>query len=230
MDLYSYPNDRPIDCRAIKVNIILSSSPNRKKKMKKLIVIAMCVIITVGCSQIHTPAENNNVDLLSDKTCDKPCVLGLTPGLTTQSEAWAIVNNNTLLSDCEGHDLRAQGGVQWIDCNSKSFNIVFSDNTVNWISIALSSLSVNQLIQIYGPPDALSIFISSRPDKPYRSQATLVYNKIQVQVTMVEESGNKYEVTPSTQVEAITFNSEKEQASVAATVLGSWKGYGIYSP
>jgi hypothetical protein len=73
-----------------------------------------------------------------DRTGFFPCILGITPGITTQSEAWTTVKNNKLLSDCSQQDLTAQGGVRWVQFDSKSFNAVFSGDTVSSITIAPS--------------------------------------------------------------------------------------------
>ncbi len=198
--------------------------------MTKSVLFFACIVFLAGCSLANVPAPKNVVDLLLDTTCDAPCVLGITPGVTTPDEARTIVNNNALLSNCEEHDLRTQGGVQWIDCNSKSFGIVFLDNTVAWISIAPSNLSIEQLMQKYGPPKALSIVVGNKAAEQFSSKAILVYEKIRAQITLSEKSGNKYEIDPNTQIEAIIFNSEQQQTKVVAKVVGAWKGYGIYLP
>ncbi|HUI87938.1 MAG TPA: hypothetical protein VLX61_04360 [Anaerolineales bacterium] len=199
--------------------------------MKKMIILILCMAFTWGCTLVDLTSPYSNIDLLSDRTCDKPCVLGITPGVTTQSEAWNIVNHSALLSGCEEQDLSSLGGGQWIDCNSKSFEIAFPDNNIaNWVRISTSSFSIEQLIQKYGPPNALLIIISSLPDEPSRTQALLLYNNIQARVYLVEKSGKNYEIDSRTEVDSFIFNDKQNQLKDSATILGAWTGYGVYSP
>ena len=198
--------------------------------MKKLTILILCIIFTLGCTLVDLTGPRSKIDLLSDNTCDKPCVLGITPGVTTKEQAKIVVDKSTLLSNCMEQDLSSQGGVQWIECNSKSFNIVFSDDIVERITLSPSDLNVEQLIQRYGTPDTVGVIIGSLPDEASKSKGILVYNNIQAVITLIEKPGNKYDITPEIQVEAITFNSDKEQGSIKAKVVDGWKGYGIYSP
>jgi hypothetical protein len=202
-------------------------------EMRRLLPLVALIAFLVGCSvaPITPNGSLEDVRLLTDKTCDKPCVLGITPGATTPSVAWTIASKNPLLSNCVQQDFRSQGGVWGISCNGTSVvNILFEDGSVGFVSIAPSYLSLGRLIALYGPPDALEIFFSSRPDEATKLKALLIYGSIQAQVTLAEESGDQYELQPSTQVEGIIFNSQTEQATITAKVRGAWKGYGAYSP
>ena len=93
--------------------------------------------------------------------------------------------------------------------------------------MAASNWRVEQLMQKYEPREAIAPFLSSRPDEASGSKATLAYNKTQVQVSLTGEAGNNHKVASNTVVEEIIYNSEKEQASIAATAIGAWRGLGV---
>lgn len=194
--------------------------------MKRLIALIICSAFLAGCSEFYKPVQPISFSLLSDKTCEAPCFLGITPGITFESEARTIIDNSDQLINCTEYDNTNQGGAKWIRCDYVVF--VFLDNIVSWISVTPPNLTVEQIIQKYGVPDALSVSLVSRPDESYRSEAIFRYDQIRLQVNLIEIKSNKYEITPSTQVEFITFNDEKRQEILRNTIFDIWKGYGLY--
>lgn len=194
--------------------------------MRILKILAISTALLVGCSAFNKSTQTKNIDLLSDQTCEAPCFLGITPGVTSESEARTVIYNSDRLLNCADYDNTEQSGAKWIRCDAIAF--VFLDNGVVWISITPLNLTVEQVIQKYGIPDALSVLLVSRPDEPYRSEAVFRYDQFRLQVNLIEAMGNRYEITPNTQVKSITFLNENEQDLLKNTILDNWKGYGLY--
>ena len=194
------------------------------------IALALCVLLLSGCVLVDTSVHGIDPDVLINQSCAGPCVPGVSPGVTTQSDAWKTVNSNASLSDCRQHDLRLQGGVQWIDCNTGALSIVFDNDVVAWVTIIPDALSVKQVVQRYGPPDHVVILPTSRPDEPYSSKAILAYNQMKLEISLVEKPGKDYDIAADTQVKAITMNSEKEQVNLLTLGPQPWNGYHVYSP
>lgn len=154
--------------------------------------------------------------------------MGITPGNTKQSEAKKIISGSNLLVNCneETPINSSLGRIQTTRCNEVLF--VFVDNTAAWITISPMGLDVEQVIEKYGVPDALSTEILSKPDEPFRSGVVFRYDKIRLQVNLIEKTGSGYEITANTQVTYITYNDENNQEMLQNSVLDIWRGYGIY--
>jgi len=189
--------------------------------MKKLLIPIMFGLLLVGCSP-----KPKTIDLFNETTCDAPCILGITPGLTSEADAREIIGKNTSLTNCEEHDRTSQGGGRWVEC--KTLRVIFDDNVVGWVSFSQSGLTVEQVIQKYGIPDALMVDIATLPEEPTRSDMSLRYDKIRLHVDLAEVDGGNYEVKPTTLVTAITFFSEHRFEVVSKVIQDLWVGYGIY--
>lgn len=222
--------------------------------MQKLMaVVVMCTVLAVGCSSIIVPGvkptlrPTASVGLLSDDTCNKPCLLGIIPGKTIQSEAWTILtDNNQFVRDCNRYDWRdGQPPRLSIVCDSKSSDSISmsveSRNTagiVDEIWIDPYRLNVGQLISKYGIPDytRVSLMRNYPSGQPSVMGAALIYRKISTLVYLDGQDGPQYQITPGTGVPAIVFLTEKTllategMSDQGPTALIPWHGYGIYSP
>ncbi|MEW5938671.1 MAG: hypothetical protein AB1750_03345 [Chloroflexota bacterium] len=208
--------------------------------MKKSILLFLALVFS-ACSNTNNVAVTStlavkptltatprNIDFFNDTTCEAPCVLGITPGLTSEADAREIINNNTSLTNCEEHDQTPQGEWQRIECNT--LHIIFDDNMVGWVSFSQPGLTLEQVLQKYGIPDGLLVDIVTLPEEPVRSDMALRYDKIRLEVHLAEVDGGGYEVKPTTPVKAITFYSEHRFEIVMKVLQDLWVGYGIYPP
>lgn len=187
------------------------------------------VMVTSTLAVLPTfTATPRNIDLFNDTTCDAPCVLKITPGLTSETAAKEIIANNSSLTNCEEYDQTSQGGVRSIECNT--LHVIFDDNVVGWIRFSQSGLTIEHVLQKYGIPDGLLVDIVTLPEEPVRSVMALRYDKIRLEVYLAEVDGGGYEVKPTTPVKAITFYSEHRFEIVMKVLQDLWVGYGIYPP
>jgi hypothetical protein len=212
---------------------------NTRKASMKRIIFLFLVLSFSACSNtnnvVTTPAlavtptltaTPRNIDFFNDTTCDAPCILGITPGLTSEADAREIIGNNTSLTNCEDHEQTYQGGGRWIEC--KNLHVIFDNNVVGWVRFSQSGLTVEQVIEKYGIPDGLFVDIVTIPEEPVRSDMALRYDKIRLDVRLAEMDGGNYEVKPTTLVTAITFNSERRFEIFLEVLQDLWVGYGIY--
>ena len=200
----------------------------------------VAVTSTPAVTSILTPTPKSvetleptprNIDLFNDTTCDAPCMLGISPGMTSEAEAKETVRNNDLVTDCVEEDLTPQGGKHWIYCHGFNTNlhIYFQDNMVIRISFSQSDLTIEQIIQKYGMPDALKVKLFTMHDAPLMSSMVLRYNKIQMLVALTLETNEyEYEVKPTNEILQIDFYSEQEFKASQELYQDSWRGYGIY--
>jgi hypothetical protein len=222
------PYDSVTSCNGTKMPKEHDAKENYLQKL--LITLIICVVLPVACSPFPPPAPAQGIDLLSDNTCNKPCVLGITPGITTPDEAWAIVQKNKLLSGCRAENLIPAGSPGNIYCHSSSFSVLFNVGLVAWISLAPPNLTVGQLISMYKTPDAVGIARANWPNQPDETDVLLFYDKIRTQVSLGRKPGQTYTVGPDTQVSLIFFHSDDQYVHIRDQYHGAWHGYRVYAP
>lgn len=189
--------------------------------------LAVTSILTPRPKSVETLAPTpRNIDFFNDTTCHVPCVLGITPGLTSEADAREIIGNNASLTNCEEPDQTSQGGGRWIEC--ETLQVIFDNNVVGWVRFSQSGLTVEQVIQKYGIPDALIVDIVTLPEEPTRSDMSLRYDKIRLGVNLAEMDGGGYEIKPTTPVTAVTFYSEHRFEIILEVLQDLWVGYGTY--
>lgn len=200
-----------------------------REKMKrfKINILVMCLFLT-GCSLFSQPATDKGTQLVLNNTCNAPCFLGITPGITSEIQTRTITTSNSLFSNCKDYDNTNVSGFVWIECDGVS--VVFQDKMVSSIGVATQQLTVEQVIQMYGKPDTLSVSIVSRSNEPYLTNAILWYYQFGLQVNLIPQKGNQYEILPSSQIEAVTFNDQERESWLGNIDVDKWNGYGVYNP
>jgi hypothetical protein len=222
--------------------------------MKNTIIIFVCAIFLVGCSvtpiatleefaqvqstptgqktaQVQsTHAANdttgdNRFDFFSNNTCDVPCFLGITPGVTSEGEAKAIISSSSMLLNCEEEHFEPTTIGYKIRCTGVSFWV--AKNSVTMITITPQPTIVEQIILKYGAPNEVNTVVSSLPDYPFRSIASLIYDQLHIEITLFEIDGLEYTITSSAEVRWITIWAEGER--VINSDFVPWRGYGVYT-
>ncbi len=194
---------------------------------KLLALLATCTMIVAGCAQSAAPTPaptvpTPRVDLWSDATCDKPCVLGISPGKTTRSEAWTILKDSQFARGCE-----QKGSIHCDIIDVESYN---GEGIVDLIRLRVNDLPLEQLLSKYGNPDGVQVQVmpADQPSQaPYRD-ARLIYKQTGALVNLEGEQRAQYEMAPSTPVVSIMFMSKKMLADLGPLVRGTWHGYGYY--
>ena len=203
--------------------------------MKKLVLI--CFFLLTACTagygaSTSMPANQNSLiesGLLSKKPCGPPCFYGITPGVTTDKEAVAIIEKlPEIFIDCKPFDLTSSGGRRGVKC--VSVNISFQNLLVDQVSFTFSNMiSVQRLIDLYGPPDSVTVSIVSLPDFPDRTGMALYFDSIQTMVGVGEQNGSHFTIQPTTGITPVIYLSEQNyKKNRSFPNHEKWQGYDVY--
>jgi hypothetical protein len=201
--------------------------------------ISTCFLIAlVACSaKIDNPstpvAEGQNPvkdgGLLSKKPCGPPCFYGIVPGITTDTDAANTMEKTSdIFSSCKAFDFTRTGGNRGANCTYA--NVGYKNSAVDMVSFAPSSkVSVQQVIDLYGPPDSVSVRIVSLPDSPDRTSMALYFDAIQTMIGLGEQEGARFTVQPSTEVTLAIYLSTSSYAETRNLPNNQgWQGYDVY--
>lgn len=204
--------------------------------MKKL--IAICLFLLTACAAgLHgaptsLSANQNPVKdggLLSKKPCGPPCFNGIIPGVTTDKEAAATIEKlQEIFTDCRPFDLTYSGGRRGLNCTF--VNIGHQNSLVDQVSFTPSNMiSVQQLLDLYGPPDSQFVGIVSLPDSPSRTSMTLYFNPIQTMIGLGEQNGTQFTIQPTTGVTSVIYLSKQSYDEARSFPnIEMWRGYNVY--
>jgi hypothetical protein len=190
----------------------------------KILLCFIAILLSVGCVSV-TNKPTGDV-YFSNSTCNAPCLLGITPGVTSEGEAKSVIKNSTDFQNCHEFDNTNQGGVHWIKCDV--IVMVLKDGKISQIGFNSTGLTLEEVIKKYGEPDALNIFLVNLPDYPARTSAALYYDKKQAQINLMESDGEDYDIYPEMSATSVTYLSQEEYGQLKKIAMDSWNGYGRY--
>jgi len=196
---------------------------------KKILIISLPIFLLVGVlliinqQNIFIQKEDPN---FFDTTCATPCLLGITPGITTEDEANSIIKENSRFENCQEFDNTDIGGVRWIECDE--IVIVPTDNEISQIGFFSPGLKLKEVIEKYGDPDKMRI--SFLTQFPFSIGVQLFYHKIHTQVRLISRNGIHYDISPNTSIESVTFFSQEIYDQLIKENWIYWNGYGRYEP
>lgn len=181
----------------------------------------------------ETTGQINKVDFLSDNPCTAPCFFGITPGLSTEVEVNTfIADYGSVFRDCYSEDDSGNENVRWILCEEVAISV--SEGYVNRFYYFLNPpLTLQQVINVFGPPDLLAVFSTSIPEESLIITAVLYFDKTQTILYLPDIEGKQYEITPDIMIYSLHFFSASEYNDRASNIGKSikritWNGYGIY--
>lgn len=194
------------------------------------VAILIVIVLLTGCIPKQPNWTNNDpgVDLFYDETCAPPCLLGITPGLTSEAQAKEVVaRSSETFKSCTVYNYTESGGIEGILCESVS--IVFDMGIVTEIGYTpKKTLTVKHLLDMYGEPDAVGAIIGTIPEVKSRVKASLYYDKFYMQILLPEQEGDRYLLEPDTRIDNIGFLIKQEYEDLRKNIDISWQGYGAY--
>ncbi|HMS01057.1 MAG TPA: hypothetical protein PKE62_17550 [Anaerolineales bacterium] len=166
--------------------------------------------------------------LLSKEPCGPPCLMGITPGITSRDAVLTVLKEKINLINCREWDKRNEGGTYGVSCGS--LGITFQDSDiVNWISFKPSSqITVEDMIKVYGEPSGL--FVVEEDDgmgNVISVRMILYYDAIKTRLDLAEQSESIYLIALDTRVENISYvdHAEYEKSTEG---YNPWNGFGEY--
>lgn len=232
-----------------RLNNQLHATIIKEFNMKK--VIAILLLILTACAPVNTrnetqvPISNNalqetlaltvthdgssEINILSENPCRAPCFFGITPGISTENETQSLIENYpSVFSNCDFVEKTTDEDMNWILCTD--VGIGFKDGYVDNIDIYIETLiTLQQMIDLYGPPDQVRILNTNLPEEAPISSPTLYFSHIQTFIFLPDFEGNQCNITPDTELWSIYFVSVSEYHNrTNDDFLVPWDGYGIY--
>lgn len=203
-----------------------------------LVVIALSALCLVGCRK--APVDRS---LLTDTPCAAPCWQGITPGVTSRSQAMAVLQESPYIRQDTLREAGTEewGGVTWewrAQGRRLQPSISWQNDVVQEITLGLTyDLTVGEIVNKYGPPEALSAGLGGVPEHWYWI-ADLYYPQRGLQFkaytreysTLFEpttEVGGALLFVPMSLEERVTvvFNDPAIVSRVISTIR-PWQGYG----
>lgn len=133
-----------------------------------LVVMVLSALCLVGCRK--APVDRS---LLTDVPCAAPCWQGITPGVTSRSQAMAVLQESPyILQDTlREAGTEERGGVTWewrTPGRRLQPSISWRNGIVQEITLGLTyDLTVEEILNKYGPPEALSAGLGGIPEHWY---------------------------------------------------------------
>lgn len=203
-----------------------------------LIVIGLISLCLVGCRK--APVDRS---LLTDTPCAAPCWQGITPGVTSRSQAIAVLRDSPYirqdtLREAGNEEL---GGITWhwsAQGRRLQPSISWRNGVVREITLGLTyDLTVEEIVNKFGLPEALSVTPGGTPEHWYWI-VNLYYPQRGLQFkAYTREYSTLFE--PSTEVGGallfVPVSLEERIADVfddpaivsqAASTIRPWQGYG----
>jgi hypothetical protein len=205
---------------------------------------ALLILVSVwltGCyskNDIDTDVHENIVNLdigdggfLSEEPCGPPCFWNIIPGESTVDDAMAVLESKDIGGYCRLYD-NDEAGVRGISCYPPvdlDIGLGVDVDTVISISFGLASeITVGDVIDKYGEPDAIFVGYSGLPHDDYNTFATLYFDEIYTQLGLPEQESEPFEIAPSTKVLGIGYKDVESYMEHKQRWSSEWEGYGSY--
>ena len=145
-------------------------------------IIAFVLMLALSLSvyscqseEIPEPPSRPVEELLSISKCDAPCWLGIQPGLTTRMEAMSLISDS-LLEISSSNEVRLEDDASLANSSiaesthetilltlrleeEGSVSIRSVDELVTWLQLSHVSGSLELLIERYGPPTFIYVYV-----------------------------------------------------------------------
>jgi hypothetical protein len=216
--------------------------------VKAVLPLCLAAAAIFACSPVPVSV---NRGLLTGEPCAPPCWQGLTPGVSTEQELVAVLEASGQVDPRSLH--QESGGCGQLTywrtrhpfanlstLSGWTTNYACTSHTVLKVVMEYLSYEVNleQLLEIYGPPDVFSAQPAGIPERPYVE--VNLYYPARGLVCQLELSDHEEALRPETRVvrawyfAPTSFESLGNPASgvpfppaeYAADVLQEWQGYG----
>ena len=174
------------------------------------------------------PLDVGEGGLLSGEPCGPPCLLNITPELTTEDDANAILGRYfDVRMKCMPWNQKAGRGI-----NCDSIWVGFSDNhkVVNIDWIPSKTVTLGDVIAKHGNPDIVWVYsmnddVESTDVRPVKM--ILYFGSIKTKLELPEQNETTYKVDPSIIIASVGYLTTSEYEK--STHNGQkWSGYGDY--
>ena len=193
-------------------------------------------IVSTATSEPLSTIEISDGGLLAEQaSCKPPCLLGITPGITRESEAWKILEAQELSRACQVWDNTKEAGTRGIQCEwNREFigiGLESQDDTIRFIGFTPSeTIRISQVVGKYGEPSWVAIWDEGTPEH-VEIGFTVFYDAITTRLDFLSQDGWVYDLQPETTITSVSYLSAQEYTDYIDLIKASlypWQGYGEY--
>lgn len=222
--------------------------------MKRLTWLLL-VFILVACTSTGNetpPISASEFEIFfGDDSCSWPCWQGITPGVTTSSDALQLLQASpvVLKSTVQSYEYEQKPGsgyARWeweFGKNQRVLNadMAWQDGIVHNIRLLKAPIvSIGEIIDRFGPPEKVSVFdCAPTPEQPLEWCASFYYIKRGCQIILnwkMPENADDIQFSPSDPISFVYLSEPsaiEDRLSHSGSVsdsdindLRDWKGYG----
>ena len=198
-----------------------------------LFLFLLLLLAPLSCSRPDSPLnllERNNPAGALEESCPLPCYRGITPGETSWEKSLELLRQKA-----ETVEITAEKDlILWEEINGIKGRLIFEQHTAQTISLSYpeSTLTVQELVAVTGPPDSLHITLphprhAPDPEDPRCDVLRLIFSDLQMEAVLYQRRTG--EVLPDHHVERISLApSRSPRAILTPYYQRDWQGYGFY--
>ena len=212
------------------------------KRINPAALIVLCSFILSSCNSSgavanrpgDVPKEIADGGFLSADPCGPPCFWTLVPGITTTEETMVMLDAMNIADECSPYDNSEEAGTRGLICSpvvELSISFRLDEDIVNGVGFHPSqTVTVEEIIERYGEPDAISVEYSGLPHDSYNTVMMLYYDDIYTRLLLPEQESDVFELRPSVEVQTVVYFDRATYAETRQRHSTDWNGYGKYSP
>jgi len=170
--------------------------------------------------------------LLSKQSCKPPCLWGITPGITRESEVWEILRAKEIDEACGVWNRSGTRGIQCVWVNGMvTIGLGVDYDGIRFIAFSPDDpVKINQVIEKYGKPTWMAVWSSGIPESPM-VELTVFYDTIPARLDFMSQDGWVYDLRSDAEVIDVSYFSAQEYPDYVQIFEGelyTWIGYGEY--
>ena len=208
----------------------------------RYIVVFIAFLALSSClnqSKIHI----GDGGLLSPgQSCAAPCFLGITPGVTQESQAWEILRSQGIDQSCKNWDNISESGTRGIQCEfsggglKRSLGVISlgldpKSDIIRFVGFTPSeAITIQDVIQKYGSPNWIAVWDGGTPEH-ISIDITVFYDNISTRLDLPQQDGSIYDLQPNAMIYSVSYLSSqayKDYVELIKDNLQTWKDYGSY--
>jgi hypothetical protein len=157
---------------------------NNKIIIPVLVMFAIILLGVIGIAvyKARTPSIPNSLEsFFGDTSCSWPCWQGITPGVTTNSEALRKLQDSPLVYSIQTQERNGVGGANWFWKNGATQPVKgnlawWQDGIVSSIGLSASPvIPLEEILKKFGPPEKIGVSSDLIEGPPRQWFVTLFY-------------------------------------------------------
>ncbi len=208
----------------------------------RYIVVSIAFLVLSSCSNHAKITIGDGGLLSSSRSCAPPCFLGISPGVTKESQAWDILRSQGIDQSCKNWDNTSESGTRGIQCEFSgggpkgslgviSLGLDTKSDMIRFVGFTPSEvITIQDIIKKYGSPNWIAVWDEGTPEH-IAVDITIFYDNISTRLDLPQQDGSTYNLQPDAVIYSVSYLSLQEYKDYIELIkdrLHTWKDYGSY--